>query len=512
MEGKFQYKRSFLIFNQEDSGFGIGQEPSGYVKTEVRDGLGKASLSIQNLKDENGRITYSAYIIKHSEKQFYPVLMGCIALQRNKGELQWEFDPGNVAESGFGIDEFNIAVVLAEYNDGASSGILCPLAAYKGSKPEWRQRMGNTLKPLAEEKPEAVEEVEEVEAVEAVEDVEMGRGEDSAPDEIESQSTVEETDRADIVSSQIEAVDDIKLQSSASEGTEEAEEEMDVISKYDGGIESVYVPEEVSRDMEKPESNADTADEVPQLIQPVDITERDMGSDLEKTAIGEENDKDTSWAGRDEYEDIPKDNDFFGFAEYKEMLEKRVGEPLKNDTTAPSYSCPYGVNEPCAEKPQGVSGTQCPNCPAQAARAPAANAGNSTGNLEKLRQNLDTYFEAFNPFGSRKGNYKWWKISSPVYLNNILYQCNIKTPLLFNPSLMMAHFKYRHLLLGIYIDRVRRREYVVCGVPGVYSLDDRPFGELCRWVQLEGYKPKYGAFGYWLVYIDPKTGKLLKVN
>jgi hypothetical protein len=86
------------------------------------------------------------------------------------------------------------------------------------------------------------------------------------------------------------------------------------------------------------------------------------------------------------------------------------------------------------------------------------------------------------------------------------------TPLLFNPAVMMSHFKYRHLLTGVYVERPKGREFIVCGIPGVNGIDETPFGEMCRWVQLEGYKPRYGSFGYWLVYIDPKTGKLFKLN
>jgi hypothetical protein len=93
-----------------------------------------------------------------------------------------------------------------------------------------------------------------------------------------------------------------------------------------------------------------------------------------------------------------------------------------------------------------------------------------------------------------------------------MYQCNIKTPLLFNPAVMMAHFKYRHLIVGIYSDQIRKREFVVCGVPGIHRVDDKPFGDLCRWVQVEGSRPRYGAFGYWLVYIDGKSGKLLNIS
>lgn len=134
------------------------------------------------------------------------------------------------------------------------------------------------------------------------------------------------------------------------------------------------------------------------------------------------------------------------------------------------------------------------------------------GSSDSLRKSLDKYFETFDPFESKRKDYKWWKVNNPVYLNNVLYQYNIRTPLLFNPKVMMAHFKYKHLIVGIYTDRMRHREFIVCGVPGVYSVDEKPFGDMCRWVQLEGNRPKHGAFGYWLVYMDSRTGKFINLG
>lgn len=136
---------------------------------------------------------------------------------------------------------------------------------------------------------------------------------------------------------------------------------------------------------------------------------------------------------------------------------------------------------------------------------------NSQVNAAKLKLLFNKYFEPYDPFRIRRTDYKWWKVGSPVQLNNLLYQNNIKTPLLFNPQLMMAHFKYKHILAGIYISRRRGIEYIVCGVPAVYNIDEKPYGNFCRWAQLESVKPRYGAFGYWLVYIDIKTGNFLSL-
>ena len=134
------------------------------------------------------------------------------------------------------------------------------------------------------------------------------------------------------------------------------------------------------------------------------------------------------------------------------------------------------------------------------------------GDVSQLREELDRYFEQCDPFHSNRSDYMWWRVSNPVNLNNILYQCNIRSPLLFNPAVMMAHYKYKHLIVGIFLHRAKEKKYIVCGVPGMNMVDRKPFGEMSRWVQAEGNRPRYGAFGYWLVYIDPDGGKILNMS
>ncbi len=133
------------------------------------------------------------------------------------------------------------------------------------------------------------------------------------------------------------------------------------------------------------------------------------------------------------------------------------------------------------------------------------------GDLSKLRAMLDSNFEEKDPFHSKRSDYIWWKVTNPVNLNNILYQNNIRSPLMFNPVVMMAHYKHRHLIIGIFT-HISGRKYVVCGVPGMHLVDRKPFGELSTWVQTERNRLQYGAFGYWLVYINPDDGKIMNLS
>ncbi len=139
-------------------------------------------------------------------------------------------------------------------------------------------------------------------------------------------------------------------------------------------------------------------------------------------------------------------------------------------------------------------------------------AASPTGDVSRLKEELDRYFEQSDPFHSKRSDYLWWRVNNPVNLNNLLYQCNIRSPLLFNPVVMMAHYKYKHLIIGIFQHRAEQKQYVVCGVPGMHMVDTKPFGGMSRWVQTGGNRPRYGAFGYWLVYINPNDGKILNMS
>ncbi len=159
--------------------------------------------------------------------------------------------------------------------------------------------------------------------------------------------------------------------------------------------------------------------------------------------------------------------------------------------------------------PAGGDASPCETCKAN--RRGAAEEVMPAGDLSRLRAILDLNFELNDPFHSKRSDYVWWKITNPVNLNNILYQNNIRSPLMFNPAVMLAHYKYRHLIVGIFT-RKDGQKYVVCGVPGMHMVDRKPFGELSKWVQADGGRSRYGAFGYWLVYINPDDGKILNLN
>jgi len=131
---------------------------------------------------------------------------------------------------------------------------------------------------------------------------------------------------------------------------------------------------------------------------------------------------------------------------------------------------------------------------------------------EKLLDSLDNNFRRTNPFRIRRRDYRWWKIDNPANLNNILYENGIRISLLFNPDLVMSHYKYHYLLIGMYSDRMKRKDYLICGIPAEWKPEDKPFGEYGRWVHPDSSRVRIGSLGYWLIYVDVETGKYLSFS
>ncbi len=402
------FQRKFWIFQQEDSGFGSGQEPSGYIKLEIRNEKVKISASVQNLKEDESRFSYKLYIIKDDEKQVIPVCLGTLRLQRNKAEFQTELDCTNISGCGGSIQDFNAAAVIVEYRDNRNTQLVCPLVVYRDKKASWRDDLTQAI-----------------------------------------------------------------YNKSASGG--DNSEKLELSSIYNNDIQSKYEPDRTVESTFRPDKFDETDNGVPSLASsPSPETVNTDGTISFSSGDDEPHGAETSFQPlNQEHENNMKNNS---------DINGPLASEIRSETNAAANYGEQTINE------------------------------NEGCNIDKLKESLGRYFKEYDPFGSRRRDYKWWKVSSPVYLNNILYQCNARTPLLFNPKVMMAHFKYRHLIIGVYSDRLRRRECIVCGVPGAYSIDDNPFGEVCRWVQLEGNKPIYGAFGYWLIYIDPKTGKIINLS
>ena len=128
--------------------------------------------------------------------------------------------------------------------------------------------------------------------------------------------------------------------------------------------------------------------------------------------------------------------------------------------------------------------------------------------------NILKFFPKVNPFISNLNNYEWWKIEYnsmnmgrgflPFY-NYLMNMC-YDYPFMPKVTTCLDQIKkYNHYLFGLYKEHDESKYYVY-GIPGKYVVEEHPFRGIT------GFNTWYSSGekdGYWLIYIDPLTGKVI---
>jgi len=470
------YQRNFYIFTNEDSGFEAGQKPSGHVKIEVREGRGRLHTTVQNLRAGNGRFEYVLYLLCGAGERMEAVRVGPLKPGSNKSELDWNFNPNNVGQSGYPVNAIDIIAILVEYAGGQQGRVLCPLAAYRSKRVQWRSGLAQSLL-----KKDMSPEIKAAENAGENADKNAAKNADKNAAKNADGSAVENA-----YGSQAE-----NAAGNAGKNTAVVENETEDIVSEDSprDIAGTHVEHDVPPDTEEfqhpdqqkyPEQSAES-DQSENLWQSEQSSESEQSGD--------------SWQSEQ--------------PEHSEQSEQ-PGQPEQPELNSINTGCVYLNGNMCGAFVQSGLNSASPCGTCSVCRTERA-MPELPGDLSMLKAALDNNFEKSDPFHIKRSDYIWWKVTNPVNLNNILYQNNIRSPLMFNPAVMMAHYKYRHLIIGIFT-HMNGKRYVVCGVPGMHMVDRKPFGELSTWVQTQRSKPRYGSFGYWLVYINPEDGKILNIS
>lgn len=519
MEVKSDFQRTFLIFVNEDSGYESVQKPSGHIKIEVREGRGKLRASVQNLL-ESVRFGYRLYLMNTASGSTVPVSVGPLELIRSKGGIEWEFDPVNVGNTGCRIEDFGVAAILVEYKDRESTSVVCPLAAYRGKKTLWRNGLADRLY-IKKAQQETLPEKNITSKYEGMTESKY------IPPETEPNFNIQQVYMGD-VNNGLLPEQAVPVEEST------AEEEPADIPRNPGNSENPgsrgnledngssinpknpenpgnpVTPETPERPgnpetPETPERHGDSeTPETPETPEAPEAQVRHVDSGAPENPETSETSANTFAAPEAIWMPQPEQP-------MTQPEQPMTQDQYPNADTGLNINCLYLNSNMCGAYVNTGATNPCSACTLHN-RPETIDSREEKGNIERLRIELDNNFERYDPFHVKRSDYSWWKVTNPVNLNNILYQCNIRSPLLFNPAVMVSHFKYRHFIIGIYTDRMRQREYVVCGVFGMHMVDRKPFGDMCKWVQTEGTRPKYGAFGYWIVYLDPATGNILSLK
>jgi hypothetical protein len=458
-----KFQRNFMIFVNEDSGFEEAGKSSGHVRLEIRGGEGKLEAVIHNLRDGKGQYRYALYLVRLSGGSAEYARIGEIKHAAGRAVLRCSFDPRNVGGTARSFNEYDIAAVVVEYADRKINNIICPLAAYRKKSPGWRDSFRKALLAASEGRTEPKQQP-------------CGTVENQVKPETEPSAGGGSAGRyARPEPEQHPAAEPVPYETVGQE------------------------PHAQQRPSPYPDGETEPR------IQPQPAPYQAAGSEQyswpEPPTPGEPG---------------PESAPIQPFPGEAPEAEGSADDMAQEKTGIVSPLIPEGINTGCVYLNGNLcdalvndrsSPDPCGSC--RINRGEASEKAQKPGNIDGLQQELDKNFEVFDPFHSGRSDYKWWKVTNPVNLNNILYQNNIRSPLMFNPAVMLAHYRYKHLIVGIFRHK-NGRQYVVCGVPGKYMADPIPFGEMNKWAQAQGTRLRYGAFGYWLIYIDPDNGRILK--
>lgn len=129
-------------------------------------------------------------------------------------------------------------------------------------------------------------------------------------------------------------------------------------------------------------------------------------------------------------------------------------------------------------------------------------------------------FYRVDPFVNNFENYCWWQIPYNhqtiyrSYMPFILYIDSVKGPINYYASKMLQTiYLHRHHIFGIQYDENGEAKYYAYGIPGRNIASDQPYEGATGFTYWHPCDPgPHDAYshGYWILRIDPKTGKVIE--
>ncbi|WIV12304.1 hypothetical protein [Proteiniborus sp. MB09-C3] len=128
------FMRKFVILEEQPDYYKKvqGLTPKGHMNIEVRDGRGKLTINVDNLKisPDEGKL-YKACLVGESNKNYVDVDLGVIVLNdRGKGSIEWKFDPASVGGTSLSIEKFNNVLVKEIDMANENKEMIVPLSGY----------------------------------------------------------------------------------------------------------------------------------------------------------------------------------------------------------------------------------------------------------------------------------------------------------------------------------------------------------------------------------------------
>ena len=449
MLSKNIYHRSFIILQNRESGYGIAEnrEPTGYCKLEIRGKQGKMSLYVQGLKPAERADGVYEWIMVSNIQGILPVKIAEIQVDgRGRGEATAEFDPNNVFGSGRSIDQYHALAVISRPLHERGFEVHYPLVGYASKRVEvdWTGRVSSDLRRILHER------VRELEAEEP-----GAKQEEQYRDAYES--TYKNLSEEDIWQA---AKDDLYEEERLVEYLREEppREIRKPVERIRKPVEEIEKPvEEIQKPVEEIEKPVEEIQKpVEEIQKPVEEIEKPV-EEIQKPA---------------------------------EEIEKPV-EEIEKPEEKPVEEIEKPAEEELAEEREGEKGKK---------KEPSGGVQFFEEELTYWDRTKDYYNRLFathklvTPFEENLGTVEWIRIQQ------------INAPMVNYPGYgytqAYAGGMQDHYLIGLQKERDQVK-YVIYGVPSPYSaMPPLAMIGFSRWVPVKSH---YGM-GYWLLYIDAKTG------
>jgi len=129
-------------------------------------------------------------------------------------------------------------------------------------------------------------------------------------------------------------------------------------------------------------------------------------------------------------------------------------------------------------------------------------------------------FPTVNPFVSNLQEYTWWQIPYNYqtiyrsYMPFISYIDSIKGPVNYYASKMLQTiYLHQHHIFGVLYDTKGVAKYYAYGIPGRKHPSEQPYEGatgFTYWHPCHSGPHDMYSHGYWILLVDPKTGKTIK--
>jgi len=450
MPGDFTYMRKFIIFRNDYTNIG-NINPKGYGKIEIKGNKGTMRINLENCEIDQ---EYRIYLLKEDKGIVEELDLGRILTdERGRGRADININLRELYSKGFPVEKL-AAIVIRRDN-------YVLLGAYVDKVTGIIERYIGSISAVKSMEP-AKENIQ-LEAKPEQEEVQEEVYEEAKPAE-EPEVHMEEADQAiEQVKEHIEY--------------EEAQHENLTDSSVDEGYE--YTESiEVAETKEPQETETDEIEDMPIQM-------------FEESSIKE-----------DLVEEKPME-------EKEQDQPEEVAEPVFQEFQEVQFEQP-SVGPWTQHFPQGQFSQQYQNYQSLDYIRRLNNKNQMTNYILSVLK----YFPQVQPLKVYLHGYTWWRIDDdgsnsyrgflPYY--NYLFSSDYKYPFLYNSATCINQImKYGHYLFGLYREG-NEIKYYVYAIPGRFVIEEHPFKGIT------GFNTWYESIdgiGYWILYIDPMTGKVI---